>query len=142
MTDDLQAFLDIEKQWKEAQLPVGIGAAANAGYHTNGNNNANNSTKRGDTPPPASSSSSSEDAMLTMVDSWAQLLADVCPAYGATATSLTHTFALHPTSPLPDPLSGSPYSATSDHGYLFVYMSSCISSPYLQRCPIPNHEPD
>ena len=99
MTEDLQAFLDIEKQWKDAQTSTGYSAVGS---------NTNNSSKRGDIPPPPPPTAlfSSEDTMLTLVDSWAQLLADLCPAYGATATSLTHNFALHPLSSIPDPLTG------------------------------------
>ena len=97
MTEDLQAVLDIERQWKDAQTSMG--------YQMIGNN-INNGSKRGDATPPPLVSSSAEDNMLTLVDSWAQLLADLCPAYGATATSLTQNFALHPLSLLSDPLTG------------------------------------
>ena len=37
-----------------------------------------------------------EDGYEGLADAWAQLLADMHPAYGATAASLTHSFALHP----------------------------------------------
>ena len=37
-----------------------------------------------------------EDGYQGLADGWAQLLAELHPAYGATAASLAHAFALHP----------------------------------------------